>query len=94
MSSDACVQLTLTLRNTQSTETAEDLQVDIAEALEKQPGLGEEERERRSTVDAANRAGSMKTPSCQMEKARLQMRCPLPRAVLETDCKYVCKRYR
>lgn len=94
MSSDACVQLTLTLRNTRSTETAEDLRVDVAEALDKQPGLGEEERERRPALDDANRAGSVKNPSCQTEKASLQLGCPLPGAALAADCKYGCKRYR
>lgn len=45
----------------------EDLQVDIAEALDKQPWLGEKEWEKRSTVDAANRAESVKNLSCQTE---------------------------
>lgn len=50
-----------------STETTEDCQVDNAEALDKQPWLGEKGRERRSTVVAANRAESVKNSSCQTE---------------------------
>lgn len=50
-----------------STGKTEDWQVDIAEALDKQPWLGEKGRERRSAVVAANRAESVKNPSCQTE---------------------------
>lgn len=68
--------------------------MDIAEALDKQPWLGEKEQERRSTVDAANRAESVKNPSCQTEQASLQMCCLLPKAALEMDRKYICTHYR